>query len=58
LFEPHTEVIRKGKAHKLSLSKTLSADTNPPIWKTVLRCFKQTWILDQLLAESQIGQCK
>jgi hypothetical protein len=52
-------LLLERQAHfALSLSKTLSADTNPPIWKTVLRCFKQTWILDQLLAESQIGQCK
>ena len=30
----------------------------PSDWKTVLRCFKLTWILDQLLSESQIGKCK
>jgi len=29
----------------------------PTDWKTVLRC-KLTWILDQLLSESQIGECK
>jgi hypothetical protein len=55
--ESVTDSFQSGRQSTVIIENSVRTH-EPSDWKTVLRCFKLTWILDQLLSESQIGECK